>query len=129
VVHDDVDLCGEGTRRASGIVMREPVEEPAQELERLQRLDRRRTELVALLAHDMRDRLTVVATLADILRVRWDELSEHEKLESLDGIRRNGRRLARLIDESQQALTDADALRLTAPTDLASEIRRRIEAS
>ena len=100
-------------------------EEPERELARMRRLDRRRTELVALLAHDMRDRLTVVAALTEILLLRWNDLSDDEKRESLTGIRRNGRTLTRLLDESQRALTDPDALRHRAPEEIAAEVRAR----
>jgi signal transduction histidine kinase len=125
VVHDDVDLCGEGTPRVIGDVMQDATEEPARELARMRRLDARRTELVALLGHDMRDRLTVVGALAEILRLRWDDLSNDEKLENLEGIRRNSRTLTRLLDESQHALTDPEALLQTGPAEIAAEIRAR----
>ena len=69
-------------------------------------------EYLALVSHDMRTPIAVISGFADDLSERWAELPDNEKLESLDAIRRNGRNLARLVDQGLEvSLMEARALR------------------
>jgi PAS domain S-box-containing protein len=68
-------------------------------LRRLQHLDAAKNDFLALMTHDMRTPLAVIAGFAETLRDRWDDLPEREKLESIDAILRNGLSLFRLVDE------------------------------
>jgi PAS domain S-box-containing protein len=56
----------------------------------------------ALITHDMRTPLAVIAGSASRLRETWDDLPEGEKLEGLDAIVRNGRNLVRLVEQELQ---------------------------
>jgi PAS domain S-box-containing protein len=78
------------------------VEEQAQAIRQLEQLDALKNEFLALISHDMRTPLAVIAGFAERLRNRWSELPDDEKLESVDTILRNGRNLYRLVEEGLQ---------------------------
>lgn len=103
-------------------------EQQASVINRLQRLDALKNEFLALITHDIRTPLAVIAGFATTLRDRWPELPEGVKLESLDAILRNGRNLSRLVEEGLElALIEANELRYQfAPFDLAGEVRSTV---
>jgi PAS domain S-box-containing protein len=78
------------------------LEEQAGAIRKLEQLDALKNEFLALIAHDMRTPLAVIAGFAEQLRSRWRDLAEDEKLESVDTILRNGRSLYRLVEEGLQ---------------------------
>jgi PAS domain S-box-containing protein len=75
------------------------LEEQAGAIRQLEQLGALKNELLALITHDMRTPLTVIAGFAEQLENRWSELSDVEKLESVDTILRNSRSLSRLAEE------------------------------
>jgi PAS domain S-box-containing protein len=104
-------------------------EQQASAINRLQRLDALKNEFLALVTHDIRTPLAVIAGFATTLRDRWPDLPEGVKLESLDAILRNGRNLSRLVEEGLQlALIEASELRYHfAPFDLAGEVQSTVK--
>ena len=100
------------------------LEEQSRAIGQLRRIDRLEKEFLALITHDMRTPLAVIAGFASNLRDKWDELPDGERLEGLDAILRNGRSLTRLVEQDLQlALIDAHQLRYELTSfDIASEI-------
>jgi PAS domain S-box-containing protein len=96
---------------------------------RLERLDRREKEFLALITHDMRTPLAVIAGFASSLRENWDELPDHERLDGLDAILRNGRSLTRLVEQDLQvALLESGELSCEgAPFDLGDQVERIVD--
>jgi PAS domain S-box-containing protein len=78
------------------------LEEQASAIRQLEQLDALKNEFLALISHDMRTPLAVIAGFAEQLRNRWSELPDDKKLESVDTILRNGRNLYRLVEEGLQ---------------------------
>jgi PAS domain S-box-containing protein len=101
-------------------------EEQARAILRLERLGRREKEFLALIAHDMRTPLAVIAGFASSLLEKWDDLPDGERLEGLDAILRNGRSLTRLVEQDLQlALIDGGQLSYELSTfDLAAQVQR-----
>jgi len=104
------------------------LEEQEGAIQRLKQLDALKIEFLALITHDIRTPLAVIAGFAEQLQNRWTELPDVEKLESVDVIVRNGRNLCRLVEEGLQvgqieAGQFAYELR---PVDLGSEVERTI---
>lgn len=78
------------------------LEEQEGAIQRLEQLDALKNEFLALITHDISTPLAVIAGFAEQLQNRWTELPEVEKLESVDVIVRNGRKLYRLVEEGLQ---------------------------
>jgi PAS domain S-box-containing protein len=102
------------------------LEEKSRTIGQLEQVDRLEKEFLALITHDMRTPLAVIAGLASNLRDKWDELPDAERLEELDAILRNGRSLTRLVEQDLElALVDAGQLSCEiAPFDVASDLNR-----
>jgi PAS domain S-box-containing protein len=75
------------------------LEERERAIQRLEQLDALKDELIALITHDIRTPVAVIAGFADQLQTGWNELAEDKKLESVDIILRNVRNLYRLIED------------------------------
>jgi PAS domain S-box-containing protein len=75
------------------------LEERERAIQRLEQLDALKDELIALITHDIRTPVAVIAGFADQLQTGWNELAEDKKLESIDIILRNVRNLYRLIED------------------------------
>ena len=84
-------------KRAEEAVAR--AQEAVARAEHLQEIDRRRSDFVATLSHELRSPMTVVAGIADILGRRMDLLSDAERSELIDMLGREARRLAKLVSE------------------------------
>src|SRR5262249_31646821 len=95
-------------------------------IEKLRQSDRLEKEFLALVTHDMRTPLTVIAGVASNLRANWHDLPAGERRERLDAILRNGRSLTRLVEQDLQvALIDAGELAYEiVPFDLAADLER-----
>jgi signal transduction histidine kinase len=102
------------------------LEEKSRVIDRLERLDRLEKEFLAVVTHDMRAPLAVIAGFASSLRHRWDELPDHDRLEGLDAIVRNGSTLTRLVEQDLElALMDTGELRYEISVfDLARQIEQ-----
>lgn len=68
-------------------------------VERLRHLDEMRSDFVAMVAHELRSPMTVVAGIADILKKRASALSPEQRSELIDTLGREARRLTRLVSE------------------------------
>jgi PAS domain S-box-containing protein len=101
----------------------------AEALRRLERLDELKNDFLALITHDMRTPLAVIAAFAETLRHRWDDLAEAEKLESVDAILRNGRNLFRLVDEGLEVamIESGDFLYEMASLDVGAQVAKTID--
>jgi PAS domain S-box-containing protein len=99
-------------------------EEKSRALGAYKRIDRLEREMRALITHDMRTPLALIAGFAGSLRDHWDDLQDRERLEGLDAILRNGQNLTRLVEQDLQlALIDAGELHCEiAPFDLGGQI-------
>jgi PAS domain S-box-containing protein len=78
------------------------LEEQAAAIRQLEHGDVLKNEFLALISHDMRTPLAVIACSAEQLLLRWSELDDEEKLESVATILRNGRNLDRLVEHGLQ---------------------------
>jgi signal transduction histidine kinase len=67
--------------------------------ETLTQLDELRSDFVAMVSHELRSPMTVVAGIAHILQWRRDQLSRTETDELLNSLERESGRLARLVSE------------------------------
>lgn len=93
--------------------------------EALREADRMRSEFVSVVSHELRSPMTVVAGIADILQKRHDDLPADARLELLETLGREARRLTRLVsDVLDLESTDrtVDTLRLQ-PVDVAELAR------
>jgi PAS domain S-box-containing protein len=70
--------------------------------EQLRELDRLKTDFVAIVAHDLRSPLSVIAGYADLLQGSGDRLSEERKQECLVRISRGTLMLSALVDDVLQ---------------------------
>lgn len=73
--------------------------EAVETAERLRHLDQMRSDFVAMVAHELRSPMTVVAGIADILKKRQSALSPEQRNELTDTLGREARRLTRLVSE------------------------------
>ena len=71
-------------------------------IERLERFDALKNDVLALMAHDIRTPLAIIGGFAEHLQDRWDELPEGEKLESIGTISRHALKLYGLADAGLQ---------------------------
>jgi PAS domain S-box-containing protein len=67
--------------------------------ERLKELDTLKNDFVAMVAHDLRSPMTVIAGFADALTKNWDSYSDEQKTEFLATIARNTSSLSALIED------------------------------
>ena len=95
-------------------------------IQRLEEVDRLRNEFLALMTHEIRTPLAIIAGFAEQLQNSWDVLSEAEKLESVEMIHRNGRNLSRLVEDGLQIarIESGQFDYELVPVDLAEEARR-----
>lgn len=73
--------------------------EATETAERLRALDEMRSDFVAMVSHELRSPMTVVAGIADILKKRQSALSPEQRDELIDTLGREARRLTRLVSE------------------------------
>jgi signal transduction histidine kinase len=66
---------------------------------RLRALDEMRSDFVAMVSHELRSPMTVVAGIADILKKRQSVLSDDQRDELVETLGREARRLTRLVSE------------------------------
>ena len=87
--------------------------EAVETAERLRHLDEMRSDFVAMVSHELRSPMTVVAGIADILKKRQSALSADQRDELVDTLGREARRLTRLVSEvlDLEAI-DQDAMEL-----------------
>jgi signal transduction histidine kinase len=65
----------------------------------LRRTDAMKSDFVSMASHELRTPLTAILGFASTLRAYWDSTPEDEKLQSVDVIDRQARRLSRLVND------------------------------
>jgi PAS domain S-box-containing protein len=95
-------------------------------VKRLQDLDVLKNEFVAMVAHDLRSPMTVVAGMADAIRNRWESMEEVKKLTFLEMISDNIHRLSDLVEDILVVarLESEEFSYELAPFDLVALVRR-----
>lgn len=73
--------------------------EAVEAAEKLRRVDEMRSDFVAMVSHELRSPMTVVAGIADILKKRQAALTHQQRVELIDTLGREARRLTRLVSE------------------------------
>ena len=73
--------------------------EAVESAEKLRRVDEMRSDFVAMVSHELRSPMTVVAGIADILKKRQAALTNQQRGELIDTLGREARRLTRLVSE------------------------------
>ncbi|HEV3473532.1 MAG TPA: GAF domain-containing protein [Actinomycetota bacterium] len=73
--------------------------EAVEAAETLRRVDEMRSDFVAMVSHELRSPMTVVAGIADILKKRQAALTDQQRTELIDTLGREARRLTRLVSE------------------------------
>lgn len=73
--------------------------EAVQTAEKLRQVDQLRSDFVAMVSHELRSPMTVVAGIADILKRRGGALTALQVNELIDTLGREARRLTRLVSE------------------------------
>ena len=73
--------------------------EAVEAAEKLRKVDEMRSDFVAMVSHELRSPMTVVAGIADILKKRQAALTNQQRGELIDTLGREARRLTRLVSE------------------------------
>lgn len=97
---DDVTLIELAAREVSSAVHHARLYEEALETVRgLRDLEQRRGEYIAMVSHEIRSPMTVVAGIADILEKKRHRLPDEAITDLVDSLGREARRLSRLVNE------------------------------
>ncbi len=112
----------EDTLRRANDSVQAALEQERAAVEQLRALDQLKNEFVAMVAHDLKSPMTVIAGLADTMTGRWDRLQESRKVEFLGLISENVRKLADLVDDVLQVarIESNEISYVIAPFDLGS---------
>jgi PAS domain S-box-containing protein len=102
-------------RKRSEDALRGVLEREREAAARLRDLDRMRSELVTIVAHDLRGPVGVIESLVQLLRTEWDTWTDGEKLDALQRVAGRTETLAGLVDDvfdlaridAGQLMTDA----------------------
>ena len=99
-------------------------------IERLKEMNELKTDFLAMVAHEMRTPITLIAGYAELLRDRWPGLSDEEKLRMSDIIAQRSAVLSALVgDVLGVAAIEAGAISFDmAPFDLQEMVHEVIEA-
>jgi signal transduction histidine kinase len=85
--------------RASAAELERSNKELTRSAEELRRADELKSRFLAMASHELRTPLTAIAGFTTTMLRRWQQLEEAEKLEFLEIIDRQTRRLSRLVDD------------------------------
>lgn len=96
--------------------------------EKLRKVDELRSDFVAMVSHELRSPMTVVAGIADILKKRQAALTDDQRRELIDTLGREARRLTRLVSEvlDLEAIEQGHMELHTGETDLAELAREAV---
>lgn len=92
-------------------------------------LDKLKNDFVAMVAHDLRSPMSVIAGFAETLKKRWERLTDEQRNMLLDGITRNVYSLDHLVEDVLQvARLESGAFSYEMePFDLGALVRRTVE--
>lgn len=101
----------------------------AQEIERLQELNRFKTQFINTSAHELQTPLTPIKLEAHMLTQRWEQLSAADRRKAMEILARNVDRMALLVkDLLEAARIQAERLGLSRkPTSLSGMVREAVE--
>lgn len=93
---------------------------------RLAQVNRMRAEFVAVVAHDLRSPMSVIANMADMLEREWTSLTDTERADYLQRLSRRSRTLSRFVEDALNvAKIDSGELVVDAkPVDIAKLAQR-----
>lgn len=93
--------------------------------ERYRDLDRMKTDFIAITSHELRTPLTTIGGAVEVLHERADDLAPEDVHRLLAALRRQTRRLVRLVDDLRTvSLVDAGTLAIhPRPTDVGRTVR------
>jgi PAS domain S-box-containing protein len=74
-------------------------EQQRETIRRLEEVDQLKDEFVATIAHDLRSPLSTVVGMAELLRTRWTELADKDRLDMAETIEDNAAALAQFAEE------------------------------
>lgn len=96
--------------------------------EKLRQVDQLRSDFVAMVSHELRSPMTVVAGIADILKKRQAALTAEQRGELIDTLGREARRLTRLVSEvlDLEAIEQGGMELQLGEVDLASLVREAV---
>ncbi|HVX20642.1 MAG TPA: PAS domain-containing sensor histidine kinase [Acidimicrobiales bacterium] len=119
VLLDDPDVRGL-------VVHARDVTEQRALLEQLATVDRRRTEAMATVTHELRNPLTSITGFAELLRDTLDPLADREQIDYVDTILRNARQVMRLSGDlvDLEHLAAGTVALSVGPVDVADCLRR-----
>ena len=69
------------------------------DMTRERRAERLKSDFIATISHELRTPITPIRGYADLLRRRWDRMSEEKRASVLDTIEERAEHLARLVDD------------------------------
>lgn len=94
--------------------------------EKLRELDQLRSDFVQIIAHDLRSPMAVIQAAAELLRARWDNLTDDDRALYLDMITRTSGNVAVLADDILTVTTiDSGSIRFAVrPFDLVALVRQ-----
>jgi two-component system, OmpR family, phosphate regulon sensor histidine kinase PhoR len=96
----DVELIEAASREVAAALHNARLyDEAVQSADRLRELDKMRSEFVSAVSHELRSPMTVVAGIADILEKRYDDLPLESRIELIETLGREARRLTRLVSD------------------------------
>lgn len=103
-------------------------------VQRLEDVARLKNEFLASASHDLRNPVSVICGVAEVLEARWDEIDEPRKISMLRSLARSSRTVQQLLQRDfDMALIELGELRYEiAPFDLAElvrEVARSLEQS
>ena len=116
-------------RKMAEDALRGILERERQTANRLRELDQMRNQFVAMVAHDLRSPLTVIAGFTQLLRSEWETTSPERRVDFLDRIDRSVRGLQSLLDDVLQVSTieSGELVYDIAPTDVGAILRGVVE--
>lgn len=99
-------------------------------VERLEEVDRMKTEFIATISHELRTPLTSIIGASKTLRLRRMDLTDEQKTDFLQVIERQGERLLRLIEEvlSASRIETGGATLRREPVELVAIAREVVQA-
>lgn len=88
--------------RRSNVQLQLAYDKEREAAQQLRTLDALKNEFVAMVAHDLRSPMTVIAGLAETMRARWDRLEDERKIQFLELISQNINNLSSLVEDVLQ---------------------------